>query len=70
MPGALDQGLDDGGGQIVGADLAKDPLLLVSAANGRADAIDDDGLFHEFSYLLKRRDRSGSSELDRYWPTA
>ena len=44
--GALDERADDGHGEIVGADVAKDALLRVSAANRRAAAINYNGGFH------------------------
>ena len=47
--GALDQGLDHLHGQVVGADVAKDPLLFVGPANRRADAIDNHGAFHRLA---------------------
>ncbi len=44
--GALDEGLDDRHGQVVGADVAKDALVFVGPANGRSHAIDNHGAFH------------------------
>ena len=46
MPVRSTSACDDRHGQVVGADVAKDALLLVRPANRRADAIDDDGAFH------------------------
>ena len=45
--GPLDQRADHGDGQIVGADVAKDALLRMRAADRRATAINDNGSFHK-----------------------
>ncbi len=52
--GPLDQRADHRDGQVVGADVAKDALLRVGAANRRAAAINDDGSFHRFNQDEKR----------------
>jgi hypothetical protein len=44
--GALDDGLDHGHGQVVAADIAKDAFFFMRAADGRANPVNNDCVFH------------------------
>ena len=55
--GPLDERADDGDGEVVGANVAKDALLRMRSANRRATTINDDGSFHGASRFRHRGHR-------------
>src|SRR5262249_47053530 len=64
--GARQQGVEDVGGEVVGADVAEIALLGVGLADGRADGFDDDGGAHERGpFRGERRARASQKHCTR-----